>query len=324
MALTIVVLTGEGADEARLQLSFDAPRVVIGRGDGCEVRLPDPSVSLRHASIRQRGAEYVVLDEGSTNGTFLGRVRLSPQSPRVLRSGERVRAGRVWLEALIEAAPIAPSSPAHAEGVALELVRRGLAAQGEDARPRVRVVAGPDEGKELVIAEASRRYLVGRNPAAALALEEPRAARRHVELATRGKDVVVRDLGAELAPTLDGAPLGRGDVVWRPGRLLAIGGDALALEHPAAEALAELERSPDEPIPPDETIAEPPGAPEPSESPPPAHVEPAAPASPAPLDAGPPTEIDETGGWTLLDGAVVLAAIGVLALSIAGLVWILR
>jgi len=59
-------------------------------------------VSHRHASIRQRGAEYIVLDEGSSNGTFVGPVRLAPQAPRVLRSGDLVRVGRVWLEVSIE------------------------------------------------------------------------------------------------------------------------------------------------------------------------------------------------------------------------------
>ena len=85
MALTVVVRSGDLKSQATI--TFDAPRIVIGRGDGCEIRLPDPSVSHRHASIRQRGTDYVVIDEGSSNGTFVGPVRLSPQAPRVVRSG---------------------------------------------------------------------------------------------------------------------------------------------------------------------------------------------------------------------------------------------
>src|SRR5690349_24392013 len=99
MALRIVVLAGANAGtDGELSLSLDAPRVVIGRADGCEIRLPDPSVSHRHASIRQRGADYILVDEGSTNGTFIGPVRLSPHAPRVLRSGDPIRVGRIWLE----------------------------------------------------------------------------------------------------------------------------------------------------------------------------------------------------------------------------------
>ena len=100
MALTVVVRSGDAATPPKV--TFDSPRIVIGRGEGCDVRLPDPSVSHRHASIRQRGSEYIVVDEGSTNGTFVGPVRLSPQAPRVVRTGDMVRIGRIWLELSIE------------------------------------------------------------------------------------------------------------------------------------------------------------------------------------------------------------------------------
>src|SRR5262245_23419289 len=107
MALTVVVRSGDLPAPAAI--TFDAPRIVIGRGEGCEVRLPDPSISHRHASIRQRGTDYVIIDEGSTNGTFVGPVRLSAQAPRMIRSGELIRVGRVWLEVRIEHTAISPN-----------------------------------------------------------------------------------------------------------------------------------------------------------------------------------------------------------------------
>src|SRR5260221_12915277 len=100
MALTVVVRSSAG--ESAPRITFDSPRIIIGRGEGCEVCLLDPSVSHRHASIRQRGSEYIVLDEGSSNGTFVGSVRLSAGAPRVAKSGELVRVGRIWLELLVE------------------------------------------------------------------------------------------------------------------------------------------------------------------------------------------------------------------------------
>ena len=79
---------------------------MIGRSDGSDVRLPDPSVSLRHSSLRAQGAEYSLVDEGSTNGTWVGGVKLAPHSPRLVRTGDLVRVGRVWLEIVIgQAAP---------------------------------------------------------------------------------------------------------------------------------------------------------------------------------------------------------------------------
>jgi hypothetical protein len=103
--------------------------------------------------------------------------------------------------------------------------------------------------------------------------------------------------------------------------VLTVGGNKLVCEHPAADALAELERSPCEPVRPDEVI-EPPepdsaAAPE-TETPPPAEERPA----PAPASA-PMVAASSSRGWGLTDAAVVVLALSVLATSIAGLVWLL-
>ena len=163
MALTVVVRSGDLKTPA--EITFDTPRVVIGRSEGCEVELPDPSVSHRHTSIRQRGTEYVILDEGSTNGTFVGQVRLSPQAPRLLRSGDLVRVGRVWLECRIEQVPTTQNHKLMTREIALGLVASALTADGRPAGARVSVSAGPDAGASFVLSsEAERTYVVGRGP----------------------------------------------------------------------------------------------------------------------------------------------------------------
>src|SRR5687768_6355216 len=151
MALTVVVRSGDV--KSAPQITFDAPRIVIGRGDGCEVRLPDPSVSHRHASLRQRGTDYIVIDEGSSNGTFVGAVRLSPQAPRVLRSGDLIRVGRIWLEVRIEQALPTPNTQLATKELALSLVAAALAEQGERSAARVFVAEGPDAGVEVSITD---------------------------------------------------------------------------------------------------------------------------------------------------------------------------
>jgi pSer/pThr/pTyr-binding forkhead associated (FHA) protein len=339
MALTIVVLAGAGTkDGGELALSLDAPRIVIGRSEGCEVRLPDPSVSPRHASIRQRGAEYVLLDEASDNGTFLGRTRLPPRSPTPLRSGDRVRMGRVWLAVRIEPVVLRGPPSAAAKELALSLVARGLAAQGEDPTPRVTVVDGPDRGRTLLLTQPGRPYILGRAKDTDLPLEDPDASRRHVAVTRRGDQFSAQDLGSRAGAVLDGAPLPQFDTPWRPGQVLALCRDRLVCEHPAAEALAELERSPCEPLGPDELL-EPPAEPEPEpRSSPPSSTSTLTPTPEsassveverALVDAGrargsaaPASAASRGGGWGLTDAAVVLLALGVLALSIAGLVWL--
>jgi pSer/pThr/pTyr-binding forkhead associated (FHA) protein len=327
MAVTVVVLSG-AEPSPDLSLTLDAPRLVIGRGEGCDVRLPDPSVSHRHASIRQRGGEHVLLDENSTNGTFMDRVRLPPQTPRALRSGERVRLGRVWLEVRFEPAVVKGSTAAAAKELALGLVARGLAAQGEEPGPILTVLSGPDAGATLVLGEVGRTYTLGRSPDADLRLDEPGAGRRHATVARKGDGLTVVDGGAPSGTYLDDRPIQ--EATWKPGQVLSIGGTHVGLEHPAAEALAELEQSPDERMPdgevPEPTSAPPP-APDASTDPSSSPEEEGTPdATPAPGDAAPVPRTRskaEPGGWGAADSVVVLLALGVLALSALGAFFLL-
>ena len=322
MALTVVVRSGD--HPTPLKISLDAPRIVIGRGPGSEVLLPDPSVSLRHASIRQRGPDYVVIDEGSTNGTFVGPVRLSPQAPRVLGASDLVRVGRVWLEIRVEQAIPTANPQSTTREIALSLVASAFAAQGETLAARVRITKGNAEGKELLLSEFERTYVLGRAPECDLCLEEPHASRRHIEVKRRGQHVSLRDLGTKNGSDLGGKRLSAGqETPWIPGTILTIGPTELSLEDPLELALSELEASADEPMRPDESVD------------PPAGVL-AAPTLPAPKSSSqaPLTDVPERsepieapkkkGPFGLTDAFVALLALVVLGLSLLGLAWVLH
>ena len=122
-------------------------------------------MSQRHATIRIEGGKHALVDEGSTNGTFVGGVRLSPQTPRTIRSGDLVRVGRVWLEAKIDQTPAPRELAMATRALALMLVSQAMEAQGDDVVPQVRVVEGADEGAVLPLVEEGRAYVVGRDDA---------------------------------------------------------------------------------------------------------------------------------------------------------------
>ncbi len=64
--------------------------VTIGRETDCEIRFPPNTagVSRRHCSVRVRDGVAVLTDLGSSNGTFIGGTRLTPNMARPLRPGE--------------------------------------------------------------------------------------------------------------------------------------------------------------------------------------------------------------------------------------------
>lgn len=335
MAVTIVVLNADTKPPP--SITFDAPRVVIGRGEGADVRLPDPSVSHRHASLRQRGSDYLVVDEGSTNGTFVGSVRLAPQSPRVLRHGERIRVGRIELEVRIEhGVPISQSSLATRE-LALGLVSAALAAQGEMLAVvvRARTQRGDQETSfELELTELGHEYVLGRGQRCDLVLDDADCSRRHLGITRRGNGLFVRDLGSKNGTRLDAKQLpARQEIRWPEGQTLHIGEVRLEYEDGLAEALEELERAADEPItetPPGARL--PPDLGSPDESPGAteelmaetheAHqvTSPGAATEIARQSQGPRRRPLDPA---LTDFLVGLLALGMLALSLLGLYWLL-
>ena len=48
------------------------PRAVLGRSKDCDIKVPDPNVSRRHAEIRREGSTYTLVDLDSTNGIEVG------------------------------------------------------------------------------------------------------------------------------------------------------------------------------------------------------------------------------------------------------------
>jgi pSer/pThr/pTyr-binding forkhead associated (FHA) protein len=331
MSITVIVRSPAG-DEARLTFDGTA-RIVIGRGSSCDVRLPDASVSFRHASLRAQGADFVLVDEGSRNGTHVGGVPIAARTSRIVRSGDRVRVGRVWLELRLDQSPVTRDLAAATRELALALVARAMQRAGEDATAKLNVVEGRDQGATLQLSTEGRDYVLGRSAECDLPLSDSDVSRQHLEVRRQGGVVAVRDLGTKNGSWLGETRIGSDSrAVWRPAQMLRVGHTVLALVEPVAEALAAIEGAPEEALDPTELSPEPPekAAVAPGASVPQAHGpegdlaaqsprHPSLESQHAALPVRPPRAV-----WSVTDVIVVSAAVGVLALSLAGLVWLLR
>ncbi|NOU31592.1 MAG: FHA domain-containing protein [Polyangiaceae bacterium] len=335
MPVTLIV-RADGGGAADHELTFDGARVVIGRGSGSDLWLPDPSVSHRHASVRANGSEYVVVDEGSSNGTWVGGVRLQPRTPRTLRTGDMLRVGRVWVEVRVGHGPVALDAASATRDVALALIAGAMQAMGDDVTPRIQVVEGFDVGEELFLTDDEQGYTVGRGEETDLALADPDTSREHIRVTRKGAIVVVCDLGSKNGTWLGERRLPPSrDVPWKSSAMVKIGRTVLALTEPLTVALAQLETMPDEPVAEEDAPPEPPPsmlAPPSAKEPAPASAVPprsaagaAAPMVAAPAPAPAPAPIArKKSGWTPTDIGVVVAAILIIALSLAGLAWVLK
>lgn len=88
-----LILLIKGQEKEIYFLTKDA--TTIGRLEGNDIIIPDPSVSRHHAEIRRENDNFFVLDLDSTNGTWLNGKRIS-KTP--VRDGARIGLGKVLLE----------------------------------------------------------------------------------------------------------------------------------------------------------------------------------------------------------------------------------
>lgn len=99
-------------------IPLTAEVLLIGRDRQCDVVVPHRSVSARHCRIAWRKGTWVVEDQGSHNGTFVGRTQI--QKARV-KSGATLRLGAVRFE--LTAVPSKTSAAANAdEDLAMNLL----------------------------------------------------------------------------------------------------------------------------------------------------------------------------------------------------------
>ncbi len=82
----------DGSSQRTYELN--APVTMLGRGTDCDLRLVDPGVSRHHAELRVEDGEVVLVNLGSTNGTF---VNGQPVRRVTLADGTQVTLGRTTL-----------------------------------------------------------------------------------------------------------------------------------------------------------------------------------------------------------------------------------
>jgi pSer/pThr/pTyr-binding forkhead associated (FHA) protein len=106
---TAMLILQRGAETGR-RWPLDRTRIImIGRGEECDIALPDRQVSRLHARIEWQGDSYYLVDLGSKNGTHLNgqEVRDTPAS---LHDGDEIQIALRFKLAFVDAGATAPLS----------------------------------------------------------------------------------------------------------------------------------------------------------------------------------------------------------------------
>jgi DNA-binding NtrC family response regulator len=120
--------------------------LIFGRDESCEVRLPDPDVSRRHLRVHREGADTVLTDLGSRNGT---RVNGRPASSARLALGDIVRVGG-WIGVVTQhLGPATEMAPGLVAGPLLRAALEGVMRAAESDLPVI-LEGETGTGKEVV------------------------------------------------------------------------------------------------------------------------------------------------------------------------------
>jgi pSer/pThr/pTyr-binding forkhead associated (FHA) protein len=247
LRLQVTALDDPQARVFRYDFDADRAQILLGRRGGVDVLLPHAKVSLVHACIERRGADYFLVDDGSTNGTRLNGSALSSGERVQLQDGDRISIGNFTLQAALTAAE-GEARTESAGTVARRMVREVLERLGPGhSQPSLLVLDGAGAGQTLTLSDAGRTYLLGQGEAGDLRLDDVDMWREHAALVRDEHGVTVRDLGATSELTVNGEPAG-GARLLRDGDVLTLSTTRLQFTDPAEVYLRKLERAgaPDE------------------------------------------------------------------------------
>src|SRR5688572_12872961 len=147
--IKLTLKTQAGPDDIKTyNYEFDQPVVTLGRLRENDIQLPHSTVSGFHAQILKDGDNYYLVDRGSINGTFLNNQRLLAGEKKLLQDGDRIR---IQTFELYFTSAVATTPVDH--GTTIQLARRMvmelLGSQESQQEPRVIVMGGPDNGKQI-------------------------------------------------------------------------------------------------------------------------------------------------------------------------------
>ena len=206
---------------------LDQAAIVVGRDPEADIIIDNPSVSRRHAQLRQEGDDWVVEDLGSSNGTFLRGQKLD--RAQLIRVGDEIGFGKFSIvfdkvvgDSVAEAgharAPAVPSSGEGTMHIRASEVRELLQESERKKRAHVKWESGGQEGS----------HDPSEAPAALFGTDDlcdvrvPKGPKHHVLVVSRDGGCEVRNLTTWSKMTFRGRATKK--VVIKNGDFVEIGG----------------------------------------------------------------------------------------------------
>ena len=91
------IVTLHERDRSARNIPLDKMPLTVGRASTCDIQLMQAGISRNHAEIYTNGQSWFIVDNGSTNGSWLGGARLTPFEPTPWEPEEPLHIGSAAL-----------------------------------------------------------------------------------------------------------------------------------------------------------------------------------------------------------------------------------
>ncbi|MBB6053743.1 FhaA domain-containing protein [Armatimonas rosea] len=220
---TLAILTVQGSDGRTEELPLTASGLQIGRGKQAGndlVLASDGMVSKKHARLAWEGGRFVLYDEGSTNGTYVGGERLTPGKGMPLADSDELLVGQTRLRLHVPQDSLTVPSPFAKPTAPPPLPGAG------GAGPTYRLVS--DTGEVFPLAS---RMLLGRALTDDIVLVGEGVSPQHARVTLREGMVRIEDLDSKAGTVVNGERIPANfPVALYPGDTIQLGGLQLRLQ----------------------------------------------------------------------------------------------
>lgn len=194
MIKLILKTQGTEADPKTYNYEYDQPVVTLGRLKENDIQLPHSTVSGFHAQILKEGENYYLVDRGSINGTFLNDQRLLAGEKKLLQDGDtiRIQSFELYFTSGVAVSPVDQGATVQ---VARQMVMELLGSWESQQEPRIIVMGGPNNGKQIELTEG-KVIVMGRGNQCDIVIDHPTISRKHAEISFSWNGAFVKDLGS--------------------------------------------------------------------------------------------------------------------------------
>jgi two-component system, NtrC family, response regulator HydG len=203
--------------EELMRFSLERERTVVGRGERCDVAIPEGEVAKQQFSVERRGDYFYIVDL-SGNGTSVGGSMVKDAK---LQDGADIALGP-W-RAIFKLASGGYSSIAtRRDGGSTDVMARD---QGEPIPVRLRIRTG---GKDRSMTYRLNEITIGKDPDSHVVLDDRFASSHHFRLTRRGNVFHLKDLGSTNGTFVNGSRVLEGEIAI--GAVIRVGESEMVIE----------------------------------------------------------------------------------------------